>query len=414
MIRFCIFFGVLSTGVAAQAQDFSSGLLIPTEEMVGAIPRVIPKARGIDQLAREKDLSAMMPIPGDQGIKNMSCTGWAACYGLLTYLKAVEKKWLPMADNKRVNPRHVFCPTYLYNQITKFKGCEEGAFLELMLKAMQSHGGVPLANCPVTCGFNKEDLNLVEIASQYRILSYRRLHDKDLHVEAHEIKSELSGGNPVLIGMYVDQDVLKSDKYGDGKPNMRVVWSHDPDAKITYHAMVIVGYSDSTKAFKVLNSYGPTRKNGGYLWVSYPTLSTMIREAFVVDNRPADLKLVDKASGLLASSSSVWPNESLTATYNWIKAGYYRIFANFRVACVNLDRRSGSAVIKISELVGDGKSNEIYTFKTSVKDEVVEFRYKNYLIGFKMDKIEDAGKNPFKKALFYKFSVKESISTDGR
>jgi hypothetical protein len=394
----------------AQGQEFKSGLLKPTEGMADNTPRIIPKAGGVIKLPLRMDLSEQMPIPGDQGIANQSCTGWAACYGLLTYLKAREKKWVIMSSSTTVNVRHVFCPTYLYNRITGSNSCGTGVFLEDMLLAMQQHGGVPLAECPITCGFNNNGGNLPALAERYRILSYTRLHSTKLIVLPSDVKAQIAMEKPVLIGIDVDVEVLKHDKYGSGTVGGRFIWNHDPQMTPTYHAMLVVGYDEVLGAFKVLNSYGPNRKNRGYLWISYNTFSQRAQEAFVVENRAENLQFAEKAGGLIDDPKSSWPNAMLTATYNWIKAGYYRDFRGFRVACVNLNNRKGFAVIKVSEVMKDGSSEEVYTFRISLGDKLLGLEYKNNIITFEMDKVAKAGKNPFKKAIYYKFSVKEKHS----
>jgi hypothetical protein len=48
--------------------------------------------------------------------------------------------------------------------------------------------------------------------------------------------------------------------------------------------MVVIGYSDSKNAFKVLNSWGRTWGDQGYGWIDYVSFRNLVREAYVTQN----------------------------------------------------------------------------------------------------------------------------------
>jgi hypothetical protein len=50
------------------------------------------------------------------------------------------------------------------------------------------------------------------------------------------------------------------------------------------HAMVIVGYDDSRRAYKVLNSWGTTWGTDGYGWINYNTLKTRLIEGYTAQD----------------------------------------------------------------------------------------------------------------------------------
>jgi hypothetical protein len=49
------------------------------------------------------------------------------------------------------------------------------------------------------------------------------------------------------------------------------------------HAMVIVAYDDSKGAFKVINSWGKSWGDGGFGWISYPTMAELAAEYLVME-----------------------------------------------------------------------------------------------------------------------------------
>jgi C1A family cysteine protease len=51
--------------------------------------------------------------------------------------------------------------------------------------------------------------------------------------------------------------------------NLYIYKEHDPTLYWASHAMLVVGYNDALKAFKVVNSWGKNWGNEGYCWISY-------------------------------------------------------------------------------------------------------------------------------------------------
>jgi hypothetical protein len=59
------------------------------------------------------------------------------------------------------------------------------------------------------------------------------------------------------------------------------VWREAKGAEKGGHAMLVVGYDDSKKAFKLLNSWGTNWGDHGYTWVDYEFFRHVVTEAYV-------------------------------------------------------------------------------------------------------------------------------------
>ena len=71
--------------------------------------------------------------------------------------------------------------------------------------------------------------------------------------------------------------------YGNNTKEEFYVWdTMGPVDKQMGHAIVIVGFNDSLKAFKFMNSWGTDWGNKGYGWISYRNVKNAVREAYII------------------------------------------------------------------------------------------------------------------------------------
>jgi len=95
------------------------------------------------------------------------------------------------------------------------------------------------------------------------------------------MRLELAAGHPVLIGMLVGKSFMGwpagsvysgsiHQRHGDYLPEQ------------AGHAMVIVGYDDSRRAFQIMNSWGEGWGEGGFIWIDYDTMLSDARQGFVM------------------------------------------------------------------------------------------------------------------------------------
>ena len=255
----------LSAIPLAMASSLSAqGLIFLSPEAYESIPAASAPQRKAP-LPSEVDLSQYLPPARDQGPQG-SCVGWAIAYGLKTYQESVELRRRP------TRPEHAFSPAYVYNAIAR-GGCGQGSQIWDALAFVEDRGVAPWTAFPYdsrSCT-RTPDRQTIEMARDYRISSSRRV---DTHQTA--IKSQLANGFPVVIGMYVGTEFTN---HGTG------VFHGDSQTE-GGHAMLVVGYDDGLRAYKVFNSWGQAWGENGYGWISYRTFERQVGEAYVAQDAP--------------------------------------------------------------------------------------------------------------------------------
>jgi C1A family cysteine protease len=120
------------------------------------------------------------------------------------------------------------------------------------------------APCP-TCQYaQKPSADCYTEAKQYRIKAYQRLNPALLNT----LKGCLASGYPFIFGFTVYESFES-----DAVAQTGIVPMPGPDEKtVGGHAVLAVGYDDSTSQFIVRNSWGPDWGIAGYFMMPYPYL----------------------------------------------------------------------------------------------------------------------------------------------
>ncbi|HEY9842622.1 MAG TPA: C1 family peptidase [Candidatus Obscuribacterales bacterium] len=242
------------------------GLKLASPEDLRGVPIASTPFSGAE-LPKKVDLAGNMPPPGDQGNQN-SCVGWATAYALKSYQEKVEER-RNLAPNGRVDPKMVFSPAFIYNQINN--GRDGGSTFADALNLLSNQGAVSLAEMP----YDDSDYesappeHLQHQAKRYRIDYWRQVNIRDLK----EVKAQISAGYPVLIGALIDEGFTHA-KAG-------YIWKKQQGQSLGGHAMALVGYDDSRQAFKLINSWGTGWGDKGFGWVDYKFFPTVVREGYV-------------------------------------------------------------------------------------------------------------------------------------
>ncbi len=211
----------------------------------------------------EADLSALFPPPGNQGQQG-SCTAWATGYAARSYYEA---RW---HHSTPTQTEQLFSPSFIYNQV-RVGDCGEGSSISKALDLLKQTGAARLNAFPYDAGecSRQPDPQIKQEASRYRIDGWQTV-DKD---KLDDIKGQIAQGNPVIFGMNVSDafDTLGEKIYND-----------TTSPRTGSHAMVLVGYSESKRAFKLINSWGSHWGEGGFGWVSYDAFQKWAHNAFVM------------------------------------------------------------------------------------------------------------------------------------
>jgi C1A family cysteine protease len=169
----------------------------------------------------------------DQGSLG-SCTGFAIC-GMVNYL----------------HPNELHSPLFTYYVEREMRGWikeDSGAYIRDGIKSMRSHGAAPEKAWPyVIKRFKWKPTKAATAAAQLDLVgSYARL-DSLL-----DMQTCLAQGFPFVFGFTVYNSFMHRDVARTGVAQMPL----DGEAPIGGHAVMAVGYDQTTQRFLVQNSWG--------------------------------------------------------------------------------------------------------------------------------------------------------------
>lgn len=255
------------------------------------------------------------PTPGSQGNIG-SCVGWSTGYALASFYFAAKNKWGKPATNNII-----MSPAFVYNHIRECScGPNCGSYIGDALNLLRDKGIVPWQTMPYSGeqACSKPSETMYPIAAKYKITGWNRLIDK---LNFNEYKEYLSNDVPVVIGAPLGSQF---GNYGYKK-------TADPFTCTQLggggHAMLVVGYDDSKRAFKIMNSWGNDWGVNGFIWVDYDCFKLMMSnsggEAYVI-NKDYELGTPEKPDEKPASNVSA-DNFQPYGHWEQISEGHYYI-----------------------------------------------------------------------------------------
>ena len=206
-------------------------------------------------LPSQYDISEYLPEVRSQG-RQGSCVAWAAGYYLKSYQENYES-----VQNGIFNSNFEMSPAYIYNQI-KVTDCAGGSYVQHALDTLVSQGIAGLNIMPYNdneCDTQPNDLQKV-LAEPNKIENYFYFEEELVY---DYTKASLLNDQPVVIAIKIDRNY-----FGARDENNEYIYSKfkNDDGG---HAMLVVGYDDERNAFKVVNSWGKSWGNEGFIWIDY-------------------------------------------------------------------------------------------------------------------------------------------------
>lgn len=115
------------------------------------------------------------------------------------------------------------------------------------------------------------DASVVSEAASFKIVDWKTVNENNLD----SIKGQIFSGTPVIFG-------LETSESFDNLHKGQIY--NDLTAKRTGpHAMVLIGYSESKQAFKLINSWGNDWGDNGYGWITYKAFQKWVIDAYVME-----------------------------------------------------------------------------------------------------------------------------------
>lgn len=254
-------------GCAPFSDDYLKSIkFLSPEEYLSKLPELRPDLNSAEQrvvAAAALPYSKYLPSPpvGNQGSEG-SCVGWGvgyAAHGITRYINnsVHQSSWSGAVRSA----------AYVYNQI-KLGNCGAGSYPNDAMNLIKNQGQCSNIQMPYV-----EGGCYTQPTTQQRTWAAGRKSNGWFSVNptsVADLKYYLSQNYPIAACFDVNQS------FYDIRLNNHV-WSNLYGTRQGGHCVCIVGYDDTTRQFKVLNSWGSGWGRSGYFYVTY---DTMARGAF--------------------------------------------------------------------------------------------------------------------------------------
>lgn len=325
-VRLCTLAALLCA-MQARAQRPAYGLPLPNDstylQTMVEYGFNIPKGR---KLPKKADIRQHFAQPGNQG-PYASCTAWSIGYGIMTYQENKAKGIVP-DQRKKPAPKDVFSPGYLFTMVKHYAApddskdaCYSGVAIPAAFTVASRWGNVPasvfgyqgaLKGCRDSPSESVMDSALFrKLRTPVRLFHpckgcppYHEGPFNPLQWQYH-----LSRGEPLLIGIYIDDTFFARGDSAYKAGSTHFVWDRPEAGDGGGHALVCCGYNAADSTFLFYNSFGTKWGNDGYCWINHRTLYKQCQEAYVFNGaydeeiKPRKLK-VDKADKATATYAS--------------------------------------------------------------------------------------------------------------
>ena len=208
------------------------------------------------------DWSPYCPVPARQ--TGNTCVAYSTAYGAYAIQRAIDAKLRD--DPQAITQRFALSP--IYPLLSMGKNCTAGQKLETIADHLAENGDVWLRDVPdLTCA----DVLPTRVSPQKLVKKPLRVF-KNNDSKSYWTKYYVSLGLPVVVGLELTDGFRKLSEAADYYEPV-----NDKTAKPLLHAVVVVGYDEFRKAFKLLNSYGPNWGQDGFFWMKYAAFDQVAR-----------------------------------------------------------------------------------------------------------------------------------------
>lgn len=258
---------------------FSQGLILDKENS-GNLKKWAPSENfGYAESYPSKiSFRAYTPPILNQG-QTATCVGYAVAYGLLT----TQQNVLMGITNENMKYFRAMDPNFVYSLIKSYNDswCQKGSSMYDAIGVLINSGCKPMffepwLECNSTTSISKFALTAASIYS----VNDAFVLDMGRNDVVNVMKSVLNDKRLIAIGAQLTESFQSGTtvKYGSWFPT-----SNEPVKG--GHAMVIIGYDDNKNggSFEVMNSWGASFGDKGFVWIKYADAKKYIDEAYVLD-----------------------------------------------------------------------------------------------------------------------------------
>ncbi|MBX2892947.1 MAG: hypothetical protein KF734_18700 [Saprospiraceae bacterium] len=275
MLKFWISLSLLFAIPSALTAQ-STGLLV-SDERYGQLA-VLPTYNGAKytEIPVRVSLKKYCPVPGDQR-QTGSCVGWAVGYGAFTIQRAILNN---STEQARIT-QEANSAAFIYNQVRRGQAdCADGAYLEDALTLLKEQGDCleRTFNYEQYSCHDKPGPDEAAEASSYRAQDFAAVFalDEDPKAKVGKACRILATKTPLVVGVGVTKSFFEV------LPGA-VSWNPaETEPIVGYHALVLVGYNSVEKYFDLLNSFGPSWGQNGFIRLAYDDFERLCRYAFVI------------------------------------------------------------------------------------------------------------------------------------
>ena len=258
--------GGSSVGTAASGSGNPTGANLPTQQEVNEAPVPLSFVSGPPPAAADLSTSPALPPVMNQSLKD--CIAFAFGYELATFEVATSSNISADQLSHQASPADLYAKLLAKEQ----EGCDSGTSASDALDILVRQGVQSLALAPYRDG----QCVVPSTSGAFGIQGYHTIKPTD----KESIKLTLASGHPVgmAVSLYDNMSAWGQSHHDDS-----VFSGMGIPSSINGHGMLIVGYDDSRKAWKVMNSWGSTWGNRGFFWMGYDTFDASARVAYAVD-----------------------------------------------------------------------------------------------------------------------------------
>lgn len=292
-------------------EKYRTGCVL-NKELYEQVPLAAPLMRGdYKNLPAKTSLRKYAPVPQNQGAYG-TCVGWSTAYAARTILMAHQQNW----TNSVLITENAFSPFFVYEQAKSISDvyCQEGTSLFNALEIIKEIGAVRISEFASQCGQTITNSH-EQKARQFKIKDYKRLFDAESSDKILLVKKSLAENKPVIIGIQCCAESFLNAK-GIDYWKLQDTDNSTPEGG---HALTVIGYDDNKEggAFELMNSWGTSWGDDGFIWMSYEDFDNYCFEAYEMTGVESDVHSLSGNLRFILSS-----NENMPVFY---KGGYYEM-----------------------------------------------------------------------------------------